>query len=58
MELDQVRDGPQYQSTLHQLTGFRTVPSVWIGGKSVGGHDDTFKLENSGELDRLLGVVA
>jgi glutaredoxin 3 len=34
-------------------SGRRTVPQVFIGDKHVGGCDDLFVLESSGELDRL-----
>ncbi|MEO1092244.1 MAG: glutaredoxin 3 [Pseudomonadota bacterium] len=34
----------------------RTVPQVFIDGKSVGGSDDLHALAASGELDRLLGA--
>jgi glutaredoxin 3 len=32
----------------------RTVPQIFIGDKHVGGCDDLFALEQSGELDRLI----
>lgn len=32
----------------------RTVPRVFVGGKFIGGGDDTAKLEASGELKKLL----
>jgi glutaredoxin 3 len=34
--------------------GRRTVPQIFIGEKHVGGCDDLYALENSGELDPLL----
>ncbi len=40
---------------LAQATGQRTVPQVFIDGKSVGGCDDIHALDSRGELDRLLG---
>jgi len=42
-------DGPA-----HRAAG-RTVPQVFIDGKSVGGCDDIHALDGRGELDRLLG---
>ncbi|MBI2348427.1 MAG: glutaredoxin 3 [Deltaproteobacteria bacterium] len=39
-----------------RLSGRRTVPQIFIDGKSVGGFDDIRELDMSGELDRLLGV--
>ena len=35
-------------------SGRRTVPQVFIGDKHVGGCDDLFALEGSGELDRMI----
>jgi glutaredoxin 3 len=32
----------------------RTVPQIFIGDKHVGGCDDLFALDRSGELDRLI----
>ena len=32
----------------------RTVPQIFIGGKHVGGCDDLYELDRSGELDRLI----
>ena len=32
----------------------RTVPQIFIGDKHVGGCDDLFALDGSGELDRLI----
>jgi glutaredoxin 3 len=36
----------------------RTVPQIFIDGVHVGGCDDLFAAERSGELDRLLGIGA
>jgi len=35
-------------------SGRRTVPQIFINDKSVGGFDDLYALDKSGELDRLL----
>lgn len=34
--------------------GRRTVPQIFINGKAIGGCDDLYALEESGELDKLL----
>ncbi|CAK9161783.1 unnamed protein product [Ilex paraguariensis] len=39
IELDTESDGSEIQSALAQLTGQRTVPNVFIGGKHIGGCD-------------------
>ena len=41
VELDERSDGSAIQATLGNMTGHRTVPSVWLGGKFFGGSDDT-----------------
>ena len=35
-------------------TGRRTVPQVFIDGRSVGGYDDIAALDRAGRLDELL----
>jgi glutaredoxin 3 len=39
---------------LMEKTGMRTVPQIFINGRSVKGFDDVAELERRGELDRLL----
>ena len=34
----------------------RTVPQIFIDGRSVGGYDDLAKLNATGELDRRLNI--
>lgn len=41
VELDQRADGSTIQAALADMTGRRTVPNVFIGGKNIGGADDT-----------------
>ena len=54
VELNEREDGGDIQDTLLEMTGQRTVPNVFIGGKHIGGCDDTMKLHNDGELETLL----
>jgi len=35
-------------------SGRRTVPQIFIDGRSIGGYDELRALERKGELDRLL----
>ena len=44
----------EYQDALQELTGRRTVPNIFINGKSVGGCDDVIALHSSGRLAKLL----
>eukprot|EP01126_Amoeba_proteus_P032396 TRINITY_DN3159_c0_g1_i4.p1 TRINITY_DN3159_c0_g1~~TRINITY_DN3159_c0_g1_i4.p1 ORF type:complete len:149 (-),score=13.01 TRINITY_DN3159_c0_g1_i4:163-609(-) len=54
VELDLRSDGSTIQSALHQMTGQRTVPSVWIHGKFIGGSDKVVSLHTAGKLAGLL----
>ena len=42
VELDQIEDGAKVQDALASITGIRTVPQVFVGGKLIGGHDGKF----------------
>jgi len=53
MELDSRDDGQDIQDVMQRMTGGRTVPRVFVGGKFVGGGDETVALAASGELKRL-----
>jgi thioredoxin reductase (NADPH) len=35
----------------------KTVPQIWIGDRHIGGSDELHALDESGELDRLLGIA-
>jgi glutaredoxin 3 len=53
-ELDLRSDGVAIQEYLYRLTDRRTVPNVFIKGKSIGGGDDTEAMYKSGQLkDKL-----
>lgn len=54
IELDTMDNGNDIKGALASLTGRRTVPNVFIGGKTIGGGDDTVALAQSGELNGLL----
>jgi len=45
---------PTKREEMEKLSGRRTVPQIFINGKSVGGCDDLYQLEKTGELDTLL----
>lgn len=44
----------EIQSTLQTMTGRRTVPNVFVGGKSIGGGDETHGFQQSGKLIPML----
>jgi glutaredoxin 3 len=45
---------PHGFSDLFELTGRRTVPQIFIGGRHIGGFDDLAALDASGGLEPLL----
>lgn len=53
-EID-LSDDDQTREKLREQTGWMTVPMIFIGEKFIGGADELFALESSGELDTLLG---
>ncbi len=49
-----VEDEAKFRQEMISRSGRRTVPQIFFGEKHVGGCDDLFALEESGELDRLI----
>jgi glutaredoxin 3 len=47
---------PGRRAEMIARSGRRTVPQIWIGAHHVGGSDELYELEASGELDRLLAT--
>eukprot|EP00982_Pelagococcus_subviridis_P004154 29081-Pelagococcus_subviridis.AAC.17 len=54
IELDKFHEAEEIQASLAATTGQRTVPNVFVGGKHVGGCDDTMALHRSGELRKMI----
>lgn len=52
-EID-VDDDAKLREEMIARSGRRTVPQIFIGDKHVGGCDELYALDDSGELDRLL----
>ena len=52
-EID-VDDDAKFREEMIARSGRRSVPQIFIGDKHVGGCDDLYALEGSGELDRLI----
>lgn len=50
-----VDDAPDLQEEMMRITQRRTVPQIFIGDRHVGGYTDLAALDQSGELDTLLG---
>ncbi|HEV7607668.1 MAG TPA: glutaredoxin 3 [Steroidobacteraceae bacterium] len=53
-EID-VEAAPEKRAEMHNRSGRRTVPQIFIGDQHVGGSDDLQALEQAGKLDGLLG---
>ncbi|CAG9564684.1 unnamed protein product [Danaus chrysippus] len=53
-ELDEREDGSVIQENLKKITGFGTVPQVFINGNCVGGGSDVKNLYDSGKLEPML----
>jgi glutaredoxin 3 len=49
-----VEDDIKFREEMIARSNRRTVPQIFVGDKHVGGCDDLFELDRSGELDRLL----
>jgi len=55
-EID-VTDDAARRVEMEQLSQRRTVPQIFIDGRSIGGFDEARHLDVTGELDRLLGLA-
>jgi glutaredoxin 3 len=49
-----VEDDEKSREEMIARSNRRTVPQIFIGDKHVGGCDELYALERSGELDRLI----
>lgn len=54
MELDREEDGSDIQNYLHQKTGQRTVPNIFINQQHIGGCDSLVAAKANGSLKKLL----
>ena len=57
VELDVVANGSAIQDALKDISGQRTVPNVFIGGKHIGGNSDVQALNSQGKLGEALSAV-
>jgi len=49
-----VDDDEKYRAEMIARSNRRTVPQIFIGNKHVGGCDELYALDGSGDLDRLI----
>lgn len=54
-EID-VSGDKEKRAWLRDVTGSHTVPQVFISGRSIGGYVELYRLERSGELDRMVAA--
>ena len=47
---------PRIRQELSGLSGWPTIPQLFVNGELVGGHDIVMEMYESGELAELLGV--
>ena len=60
IEIKEIENDPnceEIQKYMMELTGGRSVPRVFIGGKFIGGGDETQSMHNKGKLEPLLKSV-
>ena len=53
-----ITQDPARREEMQRLTGRRKVPQIFIGDRPIGGFDELYTLEQSGELDRILNEPA
>jgi glutaredoxin 3 len=53
-----VDDDVKLREEMVARSGRRTVPQIFIGDRHIGGCDELFALDGSGELDRLIREVS
>lgn len=53
-EIDLTGNDEARAELLKRVNGVRTVPQIFIDDKHIGGCDDLYQLDGTGELDRIL----
>ena len=51
-----VEDEDKRNKMMELTSGRRSVPQIFIGDQHVGGCDDLYELDRTGELDQLLAL--
>jgi len=49
-----VSDDPDSLREMQQKSGRRSVPQIFINDNAIGGFDELYQLEQSGDLDQLI----
>jgi len=53
-EIDVASEPDRRREMVARADGRRTVPQIFIAGRGIGGCDELYGLDRTGELDRLL----
>lgn len=48
---------PDLRAEMEARSGRHTVPQIFIDGQAVGGFDEVSRLDDTGELDRMLATA-
>ena len=56
-EIDVMLHPSRRREMIDRAEGRSTTPQIFIDGKGLGGCDDITVLDQTGELDRLLGIA-
>lgn len=51
-----VTNNPSLLAEMQERSGNRTVPQIFIGDVPIGGFDELYALDKSGELDKMLAA--
>ena len=54
VEFEDIPVGDARFAEMQAKSGSRSVPQIFIGDRHVGGFDELYALDQSGELDKLL----
>jgi len=54
VDVDRLSNGEELRRTLRRMTRVKTVPRVFVGGRCIGGGDETKRLYKNGRLKRLI----
>ena len=57
-EIDVTLDPRRRDAMTARAKGRYTVPQIFVDGRHIGGCDDLYSLDRTGELDHLLGLTA
>ena len=56
-KIDITKNEEEYRKKIgsyYEIEGYVTVPQIIIGNKRIGGCDDLYRINDNGELDKLL----